>query len=160
MDINVSVLASLQLIIGHKELAVQPLIQFVENQTTLRSNQGRVRVCVLLITQKTNGLRFLIDLIHNVNEILLEVSVIPVRLRNLRVDLIKNLLHNVVHIRNVNLFRETLSDDSHNLRYNLMVLGIVQLNHCTGGRLTDCIDNLLTVKLLNRAVLLNYFHGV
>ena len=65
-----------------------------------------------------------------------------------------------MHIRNVNLFRETLSDDSHNLRYNLMVLGIVQLNHCTGGRLTDCIDNLLTVKLLNRAVLLNYFHGV
>lgn len=64
------------------------------------------------------------------------------------------------HICNVNLFRETLSDDSHDLRYNLMVLCIVQLNHCTGGRLTDCIDNLLTVKLLNRAVLLNYFHGV
>ena len=160
MDINVSILASLQLIIGHKELAVQSLIQFVENQTTLRSNQGGVRVCVLLIAQKTNGLRFLIDLIHNVNEILLEVSVISVRLCNLRVDLIKNLLYNVVHICNVNLFRETLSDDSHDLRHNLMVLCIVQFNHCTGGRLTDCIDNLLTVKLLNRTVLLNYFHGV
>ena len=160
MDINVSVLASLQLIISHKELSVQPLVQFIENQTTLRSNQGGVRVCVLLIAQKTNGLRFLIDLIHNVNEILLEVSVIPVRLRNLRIYLIKNLLHNVVHIRNMNLFRETLRNDSHDLIYNLMVLGIVQFNHCTGGRLTDCVDNLLTVKLLNRTVLLNYFHGV
>ena len=97
MDVDVPFLASLQFVLRHKEPTVQALVEFVENQAAFGSHQCGVRVCVLLVPDKSDGLALDVDFIHQVNKVLLVVAVILVGLRHSRVEVLKNLLHDVVH---------------------------------------------------------------
>ena len=159
MDVDVTLLASLQLVLRHKEPAVQTLVEFVENQTTLRSHQCGVSVGVLLITNEADRLTLDVDFIHQMNEILFVVAVVLVGLRNLRVEVLKHLLHDIVHLTDRDFLKTLLLNDLDHRRHNVVEVGISQRHHDTGSRFGNRIDDLLTVKGFQCAVLLNYFHG-
>lgn len=159
MDVDVTLLASLQLVLRHKEPAVQTLVKFIENQTTLRSHQCGVGVGVLLITDEADGLTLDVDFIHQMNKVLFVVAVVLVGLSNLRVEILKNLLHDVVHLTDRDFLKTLLLNDLDHRRHNLMEVSISESNHDTGSGLRNRIDDLLSVKGFQCAVLLNYFHG-
>ncbi len=88
MDINIAILAGLQLVPGHKKFPVQFLVQLIEDQAPLCGHQGTVCVGIALIADIADGLALCIYIIHHMDEILLVVPVIPVALGHCRVHLI------------------------------------------------------------------------
>ena len=99
MNVDISVFTSLQFILRHKEPAIQTLVEFVEDQATLSCYQCGVRVCVLLISDKSDRLTFDINFVHQVNKVFLVIAIVLIRFSHLRVKIFKNLLHDIVHFR-------------------------------------------------------------
>ena len=159
MDVDVPFLASLQLVLCHEEPPVQPLVEFVENQAAFGCYQGRVRVCVLLIPDKADRLTFDIDFIHQVDKIFLVVAIILVGLRNLRVEVLKNLLHDIVHFTDRDFLKPFVLNHADNRRHNIIKLLVGQRYHHTGSGLRDGVHDFLTVKGFQRSVFLNDFHA-
>ena len=159
MNVDIAVIASLQLVSGHEKLAVQPLVEFVERQAAFCGNQGRIGVGVLLVPDEVNGAAFLVDLIHHVNKVHLVVAVVPVGLGDCRVEIVQHLFHNVVHFRDRNILKVLALNDGENPGYNFLVLAFSQVNHSTGGRLGYSVHDFLCVERFQSAVLFNDSHG-
>ena len=104
MDVNITVLACLKLIPVHEKLAVQFLVQFVEDQASLGSDKSAVRISVALVPDVADGLTLRIYFIHHVDEIRLVISVITVALGNCRIYLFQRALYDVVHVCDRYLF--------------------------------------------------------
>ena len=80
MDINVAVLACLQLIAIHKNLRYSSLFSSLKNQASLCRHKRTVRVGVALIADIADGLALCIHIIHHMYKVYLVVPIITVAL--------------------------------------------------------------------------------
>ena len=103
MNVNISILACLQLITVHEEFPVKFFIQFIEDQTSLGGNQCTVRIGITLITDVTDRLTLRIHIIHHVNEIQLIISVVAIALGNCRIHTFQGAFHNIMHLLDLDL---------------------------------------------------------
>ena len=160
MDIDIAVLASLQLVLGHKELAIQTFIEFVENQAAFCGNQGRVRIGIFLISDKTDRLAFLIYLVHKMNKIFLIVTIIPIGLCNSRLHIIQNFLYHIVHFCNGYGSKELVIDHSVDSCHNIRILAFSQLHYSPCSRFMNGVHNFLLIVIFQCSIFLNDFHTI
>ena len=158
MNINIAVLACLQLIAVHKEFPVKLLVQFIEYQASLGCNQRTVCVCIALVPDIADRLALGIDLVHHVDKIMLIISVIPVTLGNRRVYLLQSPLHNIVHFLDRNFFLPQglrLVCGISAQEVNLLLRKAV---HDPFRGFIDCPDYFLNVKFFFCSIFLNYIN--
>ena len=93
------------------------------------------------------------------NKVLLVVAVILVGLRHSRVEILKNLLHDVVHFGNRDFLKPLFLNNANDSRHNIMELTVSDIHHHTGSGLRDSVHDFLSVKCFQCSVLLNDFHG-
>ena len=157
MDVNIAIPASLTFVFRHEEAPVESLIQLIENQAALCGNQSRITVGVFFVTDITNRLAALVDLVHHVDEVFFVIAIIPIGLGNPRVDLFQNPLHETVHLIHRNLIQLKISNELLHAIDNLLSLVVGQFDHHTVGRLPNSVEDFLRIEVLKSSILLNHF---
>ena len=158
MDIDITVPARLDLFRGHKKFLVKLLIKLIKNQAALRGDKGAVRISVLLVADVHDRLALLVDVVHHAHKILLVIAVIAVALRHNRLHVLQRTLHNIVHDLDRYLLLVQLV---HLVNYRLADMTLLLLRKLREGTvcaLPHCIDDLLDIKCLQTAILLDHFH--
>ena len=158
VHIDIAVTAGLDLLGRHEEFLIQLLIELIENQTSLGCDQSGVGVGILFIADVHDGLALLIHIIQHADKVLLIVAVIPVALRNQRLNLLQSALHDVVHDGNRNLIRIQLI---HLVDHILTDMSLVFLGKFRQGSVCtfpDSVDHLLYIERFLAAVLLDHIH--
>ena len=158
MDVNVTVLARLQLVSCHEKFTVQLFVQLIENQAALRRHKRTVRIRIALVSDIADRLALRIDIVHHMDKVHLIIAVVPVALCHRRIHCLQGAFYDVVHLLNRDaLLVQGLCLALRKLTEELQLL-IGKFIQNPGRRLINRDDDLLHVKLFIGSVFFDYIH--
>ncbi len=156
MDINIAVAACLQFLCRQEKFLIQFLIQLIEDQASLSRYKGRIRIGIFFVADIHDGLALFIDIIQHPDKILLIIPVIPIAFCHDRFHFFQCAFYNIVHNGDRDLVRIHLVHFFHYISADLLFLILRKIGQCTISGLTDSVDHLLDIELLQTVILLHY----